>query len=502
MILREQLPAIIVLLPLFGGILSVFSGRGRAPWIWACSITLATFYCAIELLLYVTALPGQEFSYAMGDWPAPWGIELRIDLLSAIVITLVSGIGTVVTFFARRSVEKDIPADRLNFFYTLWLLAITGLLGITASGDAFNVYVLLEISSLTIYALVAMGKENDRRALPAAINYLIFGSIGASFLLIGIGYLYMVTGTLNMADLHTRLGELKALDGGLNRTVLTAFSFIMVGLALKMALFPLHVWMPNAYTYAPAAVSALLAATATKVGIYMAFRFTFTVFGTDFGFLAGPNSTVLIGCACMAILFGSLVAIRQESLARLLAFSSVAQIGYIVMGLAVLDKNTVTGSILHIINHALMKGGLFLVVGVVAWQLGNSDLRRFEGLGKKMPWTMAALVVGGLGMIGIPGTAGFVSKWYLLVGLFESGNWPLAITVLIGSLFAAIYIWRVVEIVYFRPTNELTEKATEGPLTMVAPVWVLIGLSIWFGIKSTGAVALAQQAAGNLLGGQ
>jgi len=211
---------------------------------------------------------------------------------------------------------------------------------------------------------------------------------------------------------------------------------------------------------------------------------------------------VLIGCACMAILFGSLVAIRQESLARLLAFSSVAQIGYIVMGLAVLDKNTVTGSILHIINHALMKGGLFLVVGVVAWQLGNSDLRRFEGLGKKMPWTMAALVVGGLGMIGIPGTAGFVSKWYLLVGLFESGNWPLAITVLIGSLFAAIYIWRVVEIVYFRPTNELTEKATEGPLTMVAPVWVLIGLSIWFGIKSTGAVALAQQAAGNLLGGQ
>ncbi|MGA1779116.1 MAG: monovalent cation/H+ antiporter subunit D family protein [Planctomycetota bacterium] len=494
----DHLPLLVLLVPLLGGVLSVFTGGGRVPWLWACSVTLLTFLGALELLSIVTTAGTR--TYALGDWPAPWGIELVVDTLSAIVITLVSGIATVVTFFARRNVEKDIPADRLNFFYSLWLLAITGLLGITATGDAFNLYVLLEISSLTIYALVAMGKETDRRALPAAINYLVMGSIGASFLLIGVGYLYMATGTLNMADLHETLTLMREAEGGFNRTVLTSFAFITVGLGLKMALFPLHTWMPNAYTYAPAAVSALLAATATKVGIYMAFRFTFTVFGSDFGFLQPPNSTVLMACACGAVLFGSYVAIRQRSLARLLAYSSVAQIGYIVLGLSVLQTDAVTGSILHIVNHALMKGGLFLVVGVVAWRLGSSDLSALGGLGRRMPLTSAAFVVGGLGLIGVPGTAGFVSKWYLLSGLLSSGHWPLAVTVLIGSVLAGIYVWRVVEFIYFRPLDPRHAEVSEGPVTMLLPVWILIGLSLWFGVHSAGPVALAGEAARTLLG--
>ena len=175
--LLDHLPILAVIVPLFGGILSVFTGRGRGPWIWACLVTVATFATCLRLLAAVADSPEQQISYFLGDWPAPWGIELRIDILSGIVLTLVSGIGAVVTFFSRRNVEQDIRADRHDFFYTLWLLAITGLLGITATGDAFNLYVLLEISSLTIYALVAMGKNRDRRALPAAINYLILGSI-------------------------------------------------------------------------------------------------------------------------------------------------------------------------------------------------------------------------------------------------------------------------------------------------------------------------------------
>ena len=491
-----HLPILAILIPLIGGVLAIFSGRGRLPWVWACAITAAGFYVASSLLATVVKYGPQL--YELGNWRPPYGIALSIDMLSAIVMTLVAGIALVVTFFSRRNVEQDIPPNRVSFFYCLWLLAITGLLGICATGDAFNLYVMLEISSLTIYALVAIGKEKDRRALPAALNYLIMGSIGASFLLIGIGYLYMVTGTLNMADLQTRLSTMDVLE---NRTVLTAFAFIMVGLGLKMALFPLHTWMPNAYTYAPSAVSALLAATATKVGIYMAFRFTFTVFGTNIGFLGAPNSTVLYACATSAILFGSYVAIRQKSLARLLAYSSVAQIGYIVLGLAVLEREAVTGSILHIVNHALMKGGLFLVVGVIAWRLGNSDIRRLHGLAKKMPLTAAAFVIGGLGMIGIPGTAGFVSKWYLLQGLFSSGHPLLAVAVLAGSVFAMIYVWRIVEVLYFRPPNEYTAKATEGPWSMVLPVWVLLGLSVYFGVQSAGAVELAHQAADALLGG-
>ncbi|MFQ5654638.1 MAG: proton-conducting transporter membrane subunit, partial [Planctomycetota bacterium] len=342
----RHLPVLIVVVPLLGGILAIFSGGGRKPWMWASAVSAAVAAISAALLAAVLAAPEKVLSYAIGSWPAPWGIEYRVDPLGACVLLVVSVIAAVVTFYSRRSVSDEIPGDRQNFFYSLWLLAVTGLLGITVTGDAFNVYVLLEISSLTIYALVAMGKDRDRRALPAAINYLILGSIGASFILLGIGYLYMVTGTLNMMDMRERLVAMQD-----SRTVIAGFAFIMVGLYMKMALFPLHVWLPNAYTYAPSAVRALLAATATKVGIYMAFRFTYTIFGIDFSFVRAPNSVIFIACAGLAIIFGSSCAIRQTNLARLLAYSSVAQIGYIVAGLALVNVDGVSGAVLHIMNH-------------------------------------------------------------------------------------------------------------------------------------------------------
>lgn len=491
--MTEHLPALVVVLPFIGGMLTVFMGRRTLPWLWATATMGACLYATVQLLFQVLAAD-EPIRYAMGDWEAPWGIEYVVDTLNASILLVVAAVGFVVTIYARRSVEREIPDDRRHFFYSLWLLCITGLLGMTITGDAFNVYVLLEISSLATYALVAMGHRRDRRALTAALNYLLLGSIGASFILIGIGYLYMMTGTLNMADMTVQLRELRG-----SGTVHAAFAFLVVGLSIKMALFPLHTWMPNAYTYAPTAVTALLSATATKVGIYLAVRFFYFVFGSEMSFQRVPNGAILMACGCLAIVLGSLSAIRQNQIKRLLAFSSVAQIGYIVVGFSMANLAGRTGALVHIMNHALMKGGLFMAVGAMIYKGHGTTLAGWRGIGKRMPITMAAFVVGGLGLVGVPLTAGFISKWYLVLGAIEANLWPIVFIILAGSLLALYYVWRVVEVAYFEEPHPDAPKG-EAPWSMIACTWAMIGGSLYLGVSSNFTIELAERAA-KILGG-
>ncbi|MDF1801042.1 MAG: monovalent cation/H+ antiporter subunit D family protein [Planctomycetota bacterium] len=497
-----NLPVLLVIVPLLGGVLSVVVGsivgsRKDLAWGWALAVSWVTLALVIRMLLAVVAAPEGFVVYNLGSWPGPWGIEYRVDHLNAFVLLVVAGIGAATTLYARHSVADEIPDDRHHAFYCVWLLAIAGLLGITVTGDTFNVYVLLEISSLTSYALIAMGKGRDRRALLASLRYLILGTIGASFILVGIGYLLMLTGTLNMADMHERLIALP--DFAENRTVLVAFAFLLVGLSVKMALFPLHMWLPGAYTHAPSAVSALLASTATKVGVYMAFRFMYTIFGRHYSIDVLPGHSVLLLCAALAVLVPNLTAIRQTNVKRLLAYSSVGQIGYMVMGFALANEAGMTGSIVHLFNHAAMKGGMFLAVGAVVYRLGRCHVNDFTGLGKRMPWTMGAFSIGGLGLVGFPLTAGFVSKWFLVKGCIEAGLWPLVVVVLIGSLLAVIYTWKLLERIWFTEPPESTADLREAPPTMLISTWALILTSVYFGVHASFTVGMAQKAAAFLL---
>jgi len=495
-VIAFNLPALVVIVPLLGGLISVLIGPGVRSWCWSSIVSAATF--AAALALYGQVGGGATVSYPMGSWLPEYGIAYHIDALNAFILLVVSGVAFVCTLYARLSVAQEIPADRLHIFYGIWLLALAGLLGITITGDAFNVYVLLEVSSLTVYTLIAMGRHRDRRALTASLRYLIIGSIGASFILLGIGYLLMVTGTLNMADMRAQLEAMP--DAAHNRTVQVAFAFLLVGLSLKMALFPLHMWLPNAYAYAPSAVSAFIAATATKVGIYLAFRFLFDVFGYQFAFVTFPSHMVLLLCASFGIILASLAAIKQRNIKRMLAYSSVAQIGYMVLGFALANVDGLTGSVVHIGNHALMKGGMFLALGAVVYRLGGADLDRLRGLGRRMPWTMAAFTAGGMGLIGFPLTAGFISKWYLVKGALAADMWPLALVVLVGSLLALVYVWRVVEAVYFQePSDQRSATVREAPASLLVPTWFLIGASIYFGIDATLTVGAAQEAARAML---
>ena len=487
----SNLPALQVVIPLLAAPLALMLRRGEYAWLLVQLVCLATL--AVSITLLQTVLADGPISYEMGGWAPPWGIEYYVDTVNAFVLLIVSAISTVVALAARTSVASEIRVDQQSFFYTAYLLCLAGLLGIAITGDAFNVFVFLEISSLSTYILVSLGR--DRRALTAAYQYLIMGTIGATFILIGVGLLYMSTGTLNMLDLAARLDPLAE-----SRTVQAAFAFTAVGVSLKLALFPLHLWLPNAYAYAPSIASAFLAATATKVAVYVMLRFFFTIFGLDYSFEVMPLGVTLETLAILAIFGGSAVAIYQTNVKRLLAYSSVAQIGYMILGIGFATQTGLTAAILHLFNHAMMKGGLFLALAAVYFRLGGVSVDHFRGLGKTMPWTMMAIVIGGLSLIGVPLTVGFVSKWYLVLAALQQGLWPLALLVLLGSLLAVIYVWKLVEAAYFKDPEGDAATVREAPLGLLIPTWTLIIANIYFGIDTSLTVGVAETAAASLLG--
>lgn len=486
-----HLPILQVIVPLMAAPLCLLLSRPRLVWMFALVVSGLAFL--ISSLLLQQVMTSGTIIYELGGWDAPWGIEYRIDQLNALLLLIISGVSTVVLLAAHTSIRQEVPADRHTLFYILYLLSLAGMLGIVATGDAFNVFVFLEISSLSAYALIALGK--DRRALWASYQYLIMGTIGATFILIGIGLMYQMTGTLNMDDLSRRLPEVAH-----TRTVFTAFAFVIVGVCLKLAMFPLHLWLPNAYAYAPSIVTAFFAATATKVAIYLLIRFTFSVFGLSFSFTAVPLQILFLVLGLSGIFAASISAIYQKNIKHLFAYSSIAQIGYMIVGFSISTTTGLMATLLHVFNHALMKGALFLALGAVMYRIGSVQLSQFHGLGRQMPYTMAAIVIGGLSLIGVPLTVGFVSKWYLIMASIENGWWPVAVLILLGSLLAVVYVWRIVEAAYFKSPLAGREALSEAPLSFLIPVWILVIANIYFGIDTRLSVQVAQAASQSLFG--
>ena len=489
--IAAHLPALLIAIPLIAAPVCLLLGRGGLAWAWSTLVSWLVFGLS-WLMLQKTLISG-PFNYELGGWEAPFGIEYQVDTLNAFILLIVAAIGAVVMPYARASVNREVPAHKHTLFYTAYLLCLTGLLGITITGDAFNVFVFLEISSLSSYAMIALGR--DPKALTASFQYLIMGTIGATFILIGIGLMYQMTGTLNMADLAKRLPAVED-----TRPVMAAFAFFIIGVSLKLALFPLHMWLPNAYAYAPSVVTAFLAATATKVSVYVLYRFVFTVFGQSFSFDVIPLEPILLVLSLAGIFVASAVAIFQTNVKRLLAWSSVAQIGYIMLGVSLITVAGLTASILHIFNHAVMKGALFLAMGAVYYQVGSVQISDLNGIAKKMPYTMFAFVIAGLGLIGVPLTGGFISKWYLITAVLERGWWPVAVLVLLSSLLAVFYVWRVVEAAYFKAGDNDDVEVREAPLSMLVPLYVLTAASVWFGIDTSLPLKASTEAARQLMG--
>jgi len=485
-----HLPALEVVVPLIAAPLTLV--LRRASIAWALTTAACAFSFVAALLLAAEVAEHGPLSYAIGSWAPPWGIEYRVDALSAFMLVLVSGIATVVTPFARRSVALELPAGQGYLLYTMYCLCVAGLLGMSITGDAFNLFVFMEIASLSSYVLIALGR--DRRALLAAFQYLILGTIGATFFVIGVGLLFLKTGTLNLADMAERLQQVQT-----DRSVLAALAFITVGMSLKLALFPLHLWLPNAYTYAPSAVTAFLAATATKVSVYVLLRFYFGVFGSRLLTEVLPMPDILMGLSILAIVTASLVAVWQSDLKRLFAYSSVAQIGYITLGISLGSTAGLTAAIVHLFNHGITKAALFLLLGIVAYYAGGTPMSAVRGLARTMPLTAFGIVVAGLSLVGVPGTAGFVSKWTLVLATFEAGHWWLGGVVVATSLIALAYVWRFVEAAYLNAPTRAIPGARDAPLSLLVPAWVLVAACIWFGFDTSYSVDGARRAAMLLL---
>ncbi len=492
--LASHLPILQIVIPLMAAPFIVLVGlRALAWWI---SMIIAIICVVISWMLLMDVIDGSLISYHIGGWAPPLGIEYRIDTANAFVLFIVTSIYAVTLPFAKSSIASEIPAKNHMLFYACLMLCFTGLLGVTITGDAFNVFVFLEISSLSTYVLVAQGAGRDKRALTASFDYLIMGTIGATFFVIGIGLLYMATGTLNMADMAERILPLED-----NRTVRAAFAFIVVGMGLKLAIYPLHLWLPNAYTFAPSAVTVFLAATATKVAVYVMMRFLFTIFTPDFGFEVLTLKYVIMPFAILAMFAASIAAVFQWELKKLLAYSSIAQIGYMLLGISLLSLTGLSGAIIHLFNHAVTKGALFMAVGIFVYARGSSFLHDLKGLGRQMPLTSAAFVIAGLSLIGVPGTAGFISKWLLVQAALEQNLWWLALMIVASSLLAIVYVWKTIEILYL-------QKMADGivikkvPLPMLVSMWILVLACIYFGTDTDLTLSSARSAAQALSAGR
>lgn len=493
--LQEHLPILQILVPLFGAAFAALTRSGVSAWIIAAIASVLAPFISAGLLLQVIQT-GQPISYVMGSWTAPFGIEYRVDMLNGFVLLLISLIGLVSIPYARKSVAAEIDSHKQPWFYTMYLLCLAGLLGIVITGDAFNAFVFLEISSLATYTLIALGR--NRRALLSAYQYLIMGTIGATFYIIGVGLLYVVTGTLNFADLATHLGPAMT---DYPRPIIAALAFMTVGISLKLALFPLHNWLPNAYAYAPSFATAFLAGTATKAAIYLLIRIFFSIFAVAIPFRDLPITEIILTLSLAAMFIASFAAIFENNAKRMLAYSSVAQIGYITLGIALANNMGLAGSLVHVFNHAIMKTALFFALGAMVYRTGFASMARLAGIGRKMPITTAAFVVAGLGLIGVPGTAGFISKWYLAVGAIEQGWTWLVFAIVLSSLLAVVYVGRFVEIAYFRePAAELAE-AREPPLSMLAPLVALAAATVYLGFDTRLTGGIATRIAESLLGG-
>lgn len=473
--IQDQLPILILAIPLLSAfIISIGTRRSNtAAYLIVVTAMICSFLAACGTLMQILQT-NSPIHYYLGDWNPPFGIELVIDHLSGMVLVLIALVAFLTAIYSWHHVQEDVP-DRIHHFYTLYALLVSGLLGMVATGDAFNLYVLLEISALSSYALLARGRV---LAYFSTFKYIIMGTIGACLYLLGVGYLYIKTGSLNMADLS---GMLKTTEMYQSETIKIGFVLIIIGVMIKMAFFPLHGWLPNTYTYASTTSSCLIAPLMTKVSVYIMIRLMFTVFSVDYIFNVLQYGQLVMVMACIAIVVGSVSALAQTDLKRILCYIIVAEVGYMVGGVWLANKSGLTGAVYHILADGMMTSCLFMAVGAIIYKTRQSSLGAMKNIFRKMPITAVVFVVAAFSIIGIPPTCGFFSKWYLITGAVATGQWLFIAALLFSSLINALIFFRIIEIGYFPNFDGDSHSeeivVSDAPITMMIPM-VLVAISL------------------------
>ena len=406
--------------------------------------------------------------YYMGGWPPPYGIVLVLDALSVFMLLIVNLITFLITLYSISYME--IYTSKLRF-YSLLLLMLAGMNGVILTGDIFNLFVFLEIAVISAYALTGFGTEAEE--LEASFKYLVLGSVSSIFILLGIGFLYSLTGTLNMADLSLKMSSLSP----------SMLSFIAIlflfGFGMKAALVPFHPWLPDAHPSAPAPISAMLSGLLIKAGgVYPLFRIYYTLFGWNIS----PLPSVLMLLGGLSMVGGALLALTQYDLKRLLAYSSISNIGYIVVGFSLGTPLGILAALFHIFSHAVSKSLLFLSSGSLEYTLHTRDIRRMGGVEERMPLTSFSGTVGALSLAGIPPFNAFWSKLFLLLALIQAERWGWVIFTALVSVLSMGYYLRMNRYVFLGHLRSSYRRIKESPATMVVPMFCLALIAIFLGM--------------------
>jgi multicomponent Na+:H+ antiporter subunit D len=487
----------IVLFPLIGAVACALLGSFSKKICYPVSIISMFFsvWVSIQTLMQAIDSSDHHVSYILSGWsldlfPRGVGIEFRADLLGALITLVVTGVGLIVSMYSKVPVQRQTPGKE-PMYYALFLLQIVGLAGITLTGDAFNLYVLIEVAALTGYGLIALGSN---RAAAATFNYVILGTIGASLYLLGVGYLYLKTGTLNMVGIHEAI---QANELHSSPAMQVAFILVLLGILIKMAFFPFHAWLPKSYCHAPTTTSCLLAPLVTKVMIYVMIRMVLSVFGVEFSFESTWWGEILPWLVVVAIVCAAVMALAQREIKSMLAYLIVAEVGYMVGGVWIYNYFGLIGSIFHVISDASMTLCLFLGAGIILEKCRTTHFDGLRGLFSKMPLTMIGFFIGGFSIIGLPPTCGFFSKWYLITGGMVSERWEYMVTLMFSTMVMVVLFFRLIERIHLAVDESgknlgkghgdlgLSKEQTrfdEAPLSMLIPLLLAASIVIIVGI--------------------
>lgn len=486
-------PILLTAIPLLFAALCPVWGMWKrdACFPWSLAGVSATAFVAWALMPKISATGA--IGYNLGGWYPPWGIQIRVDFIGILMALVITSAGLLILLYSLRYITREIEETKIPYYYTLFLLIFAAMLGFSITGDLFNLFVFMEIFSITSYALVAVSGE--RKALRAAFKYLLMGAVSSITVLFSIALIYSVIGSLNMLDISKRLAGTPY-----GAVVNTALALFIGAFAVKAAVFPVHMWLPDAHSIAPSPISAILSALVIKMGVLGIFRVMFTMYGPAFS----SNSTlwnnlcdILSWAAAFSIVIGSAMAIIQRELKVMIAYSSVAHIGYILLGICMVSLRGMTGGIFNIVAHAMGKACFFLVAGSLIYKHNMKRIRELRGIGRTMPVTAGSFAIASLSIVGLPPTAGFMAKWYLLWGCFQKRSYVFVAIVLLGSLLSAIYCFRVVYYMFFTGPRLRTQKIDEVPPTMYVSAAILSLGTLVLGIYSSSLIS----AIGRFVGG-
>jgi len=481
----KVLPFYCVIIPLIASFCMPVLARWKKEFCAPLTTAVTAAVFIITIIIGNHVIKGRAISYAVAGWRAPWGIEILVDPLSAVMIMLISGISLCIMVFSFTAIKYELERIVTGWFYTAFLLCFSGMIGLVISNDIFNMYVLIEIAGISACALVAA--KGTRLSTEAALKYLLLATVGSGFILFGIGFIYMITGHLNITFIAM---ELALIRDQYPILIWTTLSFFVVGFGVKAALFPLHLWLPDAHSSAPSPSSAILSSLVVKVYIIAFVKILFIAFGLEI-FHETYIRQLIIVLAVLAMLAGSFFAFVQIELKRRLAYSTVAQVGYVFLGIGLGTPWGLAAGMLHIVVHAFMKTCLFLCAGAIAYQTGRKKVNEFAGMGYLMPVTMGAFTVAAFSMVGIPLFGGFISKYGLALGSLEAEMPLLILVIVLSGLLNATYYFPIIGQAYFSQDESAGDnhggdkkkfKRDDIPLSMLVPIVIVALGVIYLGI--------------------